>query len=99
MPDRSDATCSSRGVLGRYRSAVLSHVSAVVAHDLPTYRFDLGTVHLTRTAAGRIGRIGRHPTVRVHPALPWEAVADVAGLPVCTAAIAVLQLADTRSHQ
>jgi very-short-patch-repair endonuclease/predicted transcriptional regulator of viral defense system len=83
-----------RAVLGRYRAAVLSHTSAIVAHGLPTYRVDLGVVHVTRTRPGRIGRVARRRPVQVHPELPGAATRAVDGLPTCTVAVAVLQVAD-----
>ncbi|HEX6255466.1 MAG TPA: type IV toxin-antitoxin system AbiEi family antitoxin domain-containing protein [Euzebyales bacterium] len=83
-----------RAVLGRYGGVVLSHTSAIVAYGLPTHRVDLDVVHLTRTRPGRTGRVARRQPVQVHPELPAAARCAVDGLQSCTAAVAVLQVAD-----
>lgn len=83
-----------RAALRRHPATLLSHVSAVVAHRLPLYRVDLTAVHLARTSEGRSGRVGRRHPVQLHPPVAEAGTGMAGGMPVCTPAVAVLQLAD-----
>lgn len=81
-----------RAAIRTHQDVALSHTSAVVAAGLPTHEVDLAIVHLSRIA--QPGRRGRQGGTYVHPMLPVRATTTAGDLPACTAAVAVLQLAD-----
>jgi very-short-patch-repair endonuclease len=83
-----------RAALRRRPTTLLSHCSAVIAHDLPVVGSDLSVVHLARTRDGRSGRVGRRHPVQLHPPVPDVAATTAARAPTCAASMAVLQVAD-----
>ena len=77
-------------VAGLADEAVLSHTSAAVLHGLPTWRSELGRVHVIRPRdyGGRIGEV-----VHVHPAaVPPDQVVGIDGLQVTSLARTVVDL-------
>ncbi|MBY8857777.1 type IV toxin-antitoxin system AbiEi family antitoxin domain-containing protein [Nocardia sp. CA2R105] len=78
-------------------AAVVSHVSALVGHDLPTWRIRLDRAHLTR--ARRNGaRVGRLLVVHAGQLAADEVVA-VAGIRYTTAARTILDIARTEGFE
>lgn len=77
--------------------AVLSHASAAVMHDLPTWNDELRRVHFTRDQGGR-GKIRRYVHLHTSP-LPREDVCMIDGLEVTSLARTVMDLARTWSMQ
>ena len=69
--------------------AVLSHVSAVALHDLPTWGHDLGMVHASR---GRTSRVEAGVVHHRSPA-PAEQTAEVAGLTISAPGRALVETA------
>jgi hypothetical protein len=69
--------------------AVLSHVSAAVAHGLPVWGADLSRVHVVRPAA-RQGARTEGGVVHHAAALPAEHVTQVGGVPATIAARTVI---------
>lgn len=77
--------------------AVMSHVSALIGHDLPTWRIRLDRAHLTR--ARRNGaRIGRLLVVHAGQLAPDEIV-TVEGVRYTTAARTIVDIARTEGFE
>ncbi|WP_067673436.1 type IV toxin-antitoxin system AbiEi family antitoxin domain-containing protein [Nocardia miyunensis] len=77
--------------------AVVSHVSALIGHDLPTWRIRLDRVHLTRTRrnGARIGRL-----LVVHAGqLAADDVVAVEGIRYTTAARTIVDIARTEEFE
>jgi hypothetical protein len=91
LDERGRYLLRSRAVLRQGRTpAVLSHVSAVIAHGSPMWGLDLADVHITRLD-GRTGRKERG--VNQHQGtLPPEQVVTIGGVPATCGARSLLEL-------
>ncbi len=76
------------GLLGN--GYAVSHLSGVAVQGLPVLRSDLGKVHLSLVERGKPRSDGQ---LQVHAPLSSRAVVDMAGTPVVTIAVAVVQAA------
>ena len=78
-------------------AAVVSHVSALIGHDLPTWRISLERAHITRTRrnGARIGRV-----LVVHAGrLAADEITVVEGIRYTTAARTVVDIARTEGFE
>ncbi len=91
LDERGRYLLKCRAVLRQGRTpAVLSHVSAVIAHGSPMWGLDLADVHITRLD-GRTGR--RERGVNQHQGkLPADQIFTIDGAPVTCAARSLLEL-------
>ena len=76
------------GLLGT--GYAVSHLSAVAAHGLPVLRSDVGKVHLSFVERGKPRS---DATLQIHAGVPSRVVVQVAGTPVVTMPVAVVQAA------